>query len=62
MTGFFAANIIFSTVFLRWHYAIDVVAGLTLATTASLLAPWLARKHDAWRARHGEPLPWEMAG
>lgn len=26
-----------ATMFLRWHYLIDVVAGLMLATTAALL-------------------------
>jgi hypothetical protein len=31
LTGFFALNIMIATMFLRWHYVIDVVAGLTLA-------------------------------
>jgi membrane-associated phospholipid phosphatase len=29
--GFFAANIVVATMFLRWHWVIDVVAGLMLA-------------------------------
>ncbi|UQA62363.1 phosphatase PAP2 family protein [Polyangium aurulentum] len=58
ITGFFAANIIFSTVFLRWHYAIDVVAGLTLAITAGVVAPRLARLEQAWRERHGFRGAW----
>jgi membrane-associated phospholipid phosphatase len=29
--AFFSSNIIIATMFLRWHYVIDVVAGLTLA-------------------------------
>jgi membrane-associated phospholipid phosphatase len=58
ITGFFAANIIFSTVFLRWHYAIDVIAGLTLAITAGMLAPRLARLEEAWRMRHGFRGTW----
>ncbi|HWA78305.1 MAG TPA: phosphatase PAP2 family protein [Polyangiaceae bacterium] len=37
LTAFFTANIMIATMFLRWHYLIDVVAGLILATTAALL-------------------------
>ncbi len=58
VTGFFAANIIFSTVFLRWHYAIDVIAGLTLAFSMGALAPWLAKREEAWRARRGYRGAW----
>lgn len=56
--GFFAANIIFSTMLLRWHYAIDVVAGLCLATAAGLLTPRIVRWEERLRARHGLSLPW----
>lgn len=35
---FFAANIVVSTMLLRWHYAIDVLAGLALATFARTVA------------------------
>jgi len=40
---FFAANIIGATMFLRWHYVIDVFAGFSLATIAALAAPRLTR-------------------
>lgn len=53
ITGFFALNIIVSTMFLRWHYAIDVVAGLTLATTAAYLAPRIAVSEAGWRRATG---------
>lgn len=43
VTGFFAFNIIISTMMLRWHYAIDVVAGLMLACFAAWAAPRIAR-------------------
>lgn len=48
---FFAANIIGATMFLRWHYVIDVFAGFALATLAALVSPlvtrWeLARRRD----------------
>ena len=35
---FISLNIVVATMFLRWHYVIDVVAGLTLAVTAWYLA------------------------
>jgi membrane-associated phospholipid phosphatase len=60
VTGFFAANIIFSTVFLRWHYVIDVFAGLALAFTAGMLAPRLARLEEQWRSRYSFPAPWSL--
>lgn len=52
-TAFFSVNIIFSTMFLRWHYAIDVVAGLALALGASFAARRLARWEEARRRRAG---------
>ncbi len=58
ITGFFSANIIVSTMLLRWHYGVDVLAGLTLATTASLLAPRLAGMEEEWRRSHGFAPPW----
>lgn len=47
---FFAANIIGATMFLRWHYVIDVFAGFTLATIAALVAPVVTRWELARRA------------
>lgn len=38
LVGFFTVNIIIATLFLRWHWLIDVVAGLLLAT----LGWWLS--------------------
>ncbi len=43
LLSFFAANIIGATMFLRWHYVIDVFAGFTLATVAALVAPRVTR-------------------
>jgi hypothetical protein len=40
---FFAANIIGATMFLRWHYVIDVFAGFSLATLAALISPRVTR-------------------
>jgi hypothetical protein len=56
---FFASQIILATMFLRWHWLIDVVAGLTLATTAA----FVSRKVIDWewsrRARLGLPPVFE---
>jgi hypothetical protein len=49
---FFAANIIGATMFLRWHYVIDVFAGFTLATVAALLAPRVTRWELERRRAH----------
>lgn len=56
--GFFAANIIVSTLVLRWHYAVDVIAGVALAVAASRLAPVLARSEESLRRLLGLPGVW----
>ncbi len=61
ITGFFSMNIIISTMLLRWHYGIDVLAGLTLAITASLLAPRIAALEETWRRSLGFTGPWTFA-
>jgi hypothetical protein len=38
IVAFFSANIIVATMFLRWHWIVDVVAGLALATLTQVLA------------------------
>lgn len=43
LLAFFAANIIGATMFLRWHYVIDVFAGFTLASVAALVSPLVTR-------------------
>jgi membrane-associated phospholipid phosphatase len=54
---FFAANIICATMFLRWHYVIDVFAGFALATLAALVAPRVTHWEVARRRLHGlQPL------
>jgi hypothetical protein len=60
VTGFFSANIIVSTMLLRWHYGIDVVVGLSLALFAGLVTPILARREEAWRLGLGLPAPWRF--
>jgi hypothetical protein len=56
--AFLATQIIIATMFLRWHYLIDIVAGLTLATTASLLGHRIADWEHAKRERLGLQPAW----
>jgi len=41
--AFFAVNIVVSTMFLRWHWAVDVMAGLALSTFAWQFSRYVAR-------------------
>jgi|CZKU01.1.fsa_nt_gi membrane-associated phospholipid phosphatase len=56
--AFVATQIIIATLFLRWHYLVDVVAGLTLATTAAFLGPYLADWEAIRRDRMGIQPAW----
>lgn len=55
--GFFAINIVGATMFLRWHWAIDVVAGLGLAFFARWAARELAR-YETRRQNEGTFVAW----
>ncbi len=50
---FLAVNIMVATVMLRWHYAIDVVAGLLLAIGAFAVAPRVVEVYQARRESAG---------
>ena len=50
---FFSMNIIGATMFLRWHWIIDVVAGVALATSAQALS--VAVTNFELRRREAEP-------
>ncbi len=56
--GFCTSQIIVATMFLRWHYLIDICAGLTLATLAVQLADRAVLWDDARRARLGLAPAW----
>jgi membrane-associated phospholipid phosphatase len=49
--AFFTVNIVIATMYLRWHWIIDVVAGLLHAYSALLLAELLTRRELARRSR-----------
>lgn len=55
---FFSVNIIVATLFLRWHYAIDVLAGVILAASTAWLAPRLVSWDLARRKEESGPPPW----
>ena len=58
ITCFFAVNIVVSTMVLRWHYVIDVIAGLTLAAFSAFAAARLARWEEGQRRARGAPPVW----
>ncbi len=58
--SWFALNIMISTMVLRWHYLVDVLAGLALALFVSLLAPRLAAWEVRRRMRLGLSAPWSF--
>ncbi|WP_394848223.1 phosphatase PAP2 family protein [Pendulispora brunnea] len=55
IVGFFAVQIIGATMFLRWHYLIDIFAGITLASFANFVAAKVPAWESARRARLGLP-------
>ena len=52
LVAFFSFNIIVATMFLRWHWLVDILAGLTLALTAYLIGVIGTR----WETRHRRRL------
>jgi hypothetical protein len=60
VVAFCAVNIIGATMFLRWHYIIDVIAGVTLSTTAIVLTVRLARWDALRRQVNGLAQSWPM--
>lgn len=65
-TAFFSANIIIATMFLRWHYIIDIFAGIALSAVLSYVAFRLSNWERVTRERRGlEPVwapLWPEAG
>jgi hypothetical protein len=58
LVGFFAMNIILATMYLRWHYLVDVVAGLGLAWVAYACAVRVTAWETEWRHSHGLDPSW----
>jgi hypothetical protein len=49
--AFFASQVVVATMYLRWHWGIDVLAGLAHGVSAALVARTVAREEDALRVR-----------
>jgi hypothetical protein len=58
VVSFIATQIIVATMFLRWHYLVDVVAGLTLAVAGSVVGQTLADWEHDRRERMGVQAAW----
>jgi membrane-associated phospholipid phosphatase len=56
---FFASQIVVSTMFLRWHYLVDVIAGLALAAAVHAVAARVVRWETRRRAALGIAPVWE---
>ncbi|MFO0676755.1 MAG: phosphatase PAP2 family protein [Polyangiaceae bacterium] len=65
VVAFFASQIIVATMFLRWHWLVDICAGITLATISALLCERVQPWESARRARFGvQPVfaPFSLLG
>jgi len=58
IVGFFCGNIIFATMYLRWHWVVDVVAGLALAGVGFWLGVALTARELNRRRNQGLPPSW----
>ena len=56
--AFFSLNIMVATLYLRWHWVIDVVAGIAHASIALLLAAKLTKRDLARRTTLGLTPNW----
>ena len=51
--AFFASQIILATMYLRWHYLADIVAGVLLASAGAVLSAWVGRWEGERRRLNG---------
>ena len=58
LVAFFVFNIIIATMFLRWHWLVDIVAGLVLALVAYVIGVAGTRWETEHRKRRGLPPAW----
>lgn len=58
VVAFVTTQIIIATMYQRWHYPIDVLAGLALAASVTALSAKAGGWEDASRARRGLPRVW----
>ncbi|MBN1771465.1 MAG: phosphatase PAP2 family protein [Deltaproteobacteria bacterium] len=55
---FWTLQIVIATLYLRWHYTVDLAAGLTVAFVWGLASDGLARRWGEFRKAQGELDPW----
>ncbi|HVJ14583.1 MAG TPA: phosphatase PAP2 family protein [Polyangiaceae bacterium] len=60
--AFFTLNIIIATMFLRWHYVIDVVAGVLVAVFGRWISERVTDRELARRERLGLTANWPLIG
>ena len=60
ITALIAAHILASTMVLRWHYLIDVLAGLALASAAFASSRWIVAWELERRRRLGATQQWPL--
>jgi hypothetical protein len=58
LMAFVATQVIIATMFLRWHYLVDIVAGLALAFAAQRIGQTIADWERAKRERLGQQPVW----
>lgn len=54
----FTSQVVLATMYLRWHYAVDVLFGLVHGISAGFLAAAVARHEEELRQRLGAPPVW----
>jgi hypothetical protein len=59
-TWFAVSQIIIATMFLRWHYLIDVCVGFVHGVSTSFIASSIAKWEEGFRARTGRPPVWSI--
>ena len=58
----FASQVVLATMYLRWHYAVDVAVGLFHGISAAFLAARVAGQEEGLRRRLGSPAVWPLLG
>jgi membrane-associated phospholipid phosphatase len=55
---FWTLQIVIATLYLRWHYTVDLLAGLAVASAWGFSSDALAKRWGEFRKANGELDPW----